>query len=129
MTLSRWLRDYVYIPLGGSRGSKARTARNILITMVLGGLWHGAAWTFVAASQYLLGIRPEHEGLRVSPCLPAEIPEFTVTRRCRGATYSIHVKNSGKGGRAQLRVNGKPIDGEVVPWARAGASVDIHCVV
>jgi cellobiose phosphorylase len=88
-----------------------------------------AAWTFVAASQYLLGIRPEHEGLRVSPCLPAEIPEFTVTRRCRGATYTIHVKNSGKGGRAQLRVDGEPIDGEVVPWAGAGASVDIHCVV
>jgi D-alanyl-lipoteichoic acid acyltransferase DltB (MBOAT superfamily) len=48
MTLSRWLRDYVYIPLGGGRGSRLTTARNIMITMVLGGLWHGAAWTFVA---------------------------------------------------------------------------------
>jgi alginate O-acetyltransferase complex protein AlgI len=47
MTLSRWLRDYLYIPLGGSAGSEARTVRNIMITMVLGGLWHGAAWTFV----------------------------------------------------------------------------------
>ena len=47
MTLSHWLRDYLYIPLGGSRGSKAATYRNIMITMVLGGLWHGAAWTFV----------------------------------------------------------------------------------
>jgi alginate O-acetyltransferase complex protein AlgI len=47
MTLSRWLRDYVYIPLGGSRGDARRTYRNVLITMVLGGLWHGAAWTFV----------------------------------------------------------------------------------
>jgi D-alanyl-lipoteichoic acid acyltransferase DltB (MBOAT superfamily) len=47
MTLSRWLRDYVYIPLGGSHGSEAATSRNILITMVLGGLWHGAGWTFV----------------------------------------------------------------------------------
>jgi alginate O-acetyltransferase complex protein AlgI len=47
MTLSRWLRDYLYIPLGGNAGSEARTVRNIMITMVLGGLWHGAAWTFV----------------------------------------------------------------------------------
>jgi D-alanyl-lipoteichoic acid acyltransferase DltB (MBOAT superfamily) len=47
MTLSRWLRDYLYIPLGGSRGTNLFTYRNLMITMVLGGLWHGAAWTFV----------------------------------------------------------------------------------
>jgi D-alanyl-lipoteichoic acid acyltransferase DltB (MBOAT superfamily) len=47
MTLSRWLRDYLYIPLGGNRRGPRRTAWNIMITMVLGGLWHGAAWTFV----------------------------------------------------------------------------------
>jgi D-alanyl-lipoteichoic acid acyltransferase DltB (MBOAT superfamily) len=47
MTLSRFLRDYLYIPLGGSRGSRLFTYRNLLITMILGGLWHGAAWTFV----------------------------------------------------------------------------------
>jgi alginate O-acetyltransferase complex protein AlgI len=48
MTLSRWLRDYLYIPLGGSRHGELRTAVNIMITMLLGGLWHGAGWTFVA---------------------------------------------------------------------------------
>ncbi len=47
MTLSRWLRDYLYIPLGGSRKGEVRTYVNLMITMVLGGLWHGAAWTFV----------------------------------------------------------------------------------
>ncbi|MFV0523099.1 MAG: MBOAT family O-acyltransferase [Acidimicrobiales bacterium] len=47
ISLSTWLRDYLYIPLGGSRGSSARTARNLMLTMVLGGLWHGASWTFV----------------------------------------------------------------------------------
>ncbi|MGO9340901.1 MAG: MBOAT family O-acyltransferase [Acidimicrobiales bacterium] len=47
MTLSRWLRDYLYIPLGGNKGSEGRIARNIMITMLLGGLWHGAGWTFV----------------------------------------------------------------------------------
>ena len=47
MTLSSWLRDYLYIPLGGNRGSRRQLYRNIMITMLLGGLWHGAAWTFV----------------------------------------------------------------------------------
>jgi D-alanyl-lipoteichoic acid acyltransferase DltB (MBOAT superfamily) len=47
MTLSRFLRDYLYIPLGGNRGSRLFTYRNLMITMVLGGLWHGAAWPFV----------------------------------------------------------------------------------
>jgi D-alanyl-lipoteichoic acid acyltransferase DltB (MBOAT superfamily) len=52
ISLSTWLRDYLYIPLGGSRGSEARTRRNLLLTMVLGGLWHGAAWTFVLWGVY-----------------------------------------------------------------------------
>jgi len=47
MTLSRWLRDYLYIPLGGNRGSVAFTYRNLFLTMLIGGLWHGANWTFV----------------------------------------------------------------------------------
>jgi alginate O-acetyltransferase complex protein AlgI len=47
MTLSFWLRDYLYISLGGNRGKSWKTYRNLFLTMVLGGLWHGAAWTFV----------------------------------------------------------------------------------
>ena len=47
MSLSRWLRDYLYIPLGGSRRSTMRTYVNLMATMLLGGLWHGASWTFV----------------------------------------------------------------------------------
>jgi len=47
MTLSRWLRDYLYVPLGGNRSGRWRTYRNLMLTMVIGGLWHGAAWTFV----------------------------------------------------------------------------------
>ena len=47
MTLSGWLRDYLFIPLGGSRGGTLFTVRNLLITFLLGGLWHGPAWTFV----------------------------------------------------------------------------------
>jgi alginate O-acetyltransferase complex protein AlgI len=47
MTLSRWLRDYLYIPLGGNRASPKAVYRNLFITFLLGGLWHGAAWTFI----------------------------------------------------------------------------------
>jgi alginate O-acetyltransferase complex protein AlgI len=47
MSLSSWLRDYLFIPLGGSRGTSWTTARNLMVTMALGGLWHGASWTFV----------------------------------------------------------------------------------
>jgi D-alanyl-lipoteichoic acid acyltransferase DltB (MBOAT superfamily) len=47
ISLSSWLRDYLYIALGGNRRGAIRTGRNLMITMLLGGLWHGAAWTFV----------------------------------------------------------------------------------
>ncbi|KAB0613642.1 MBOAT family O-acyltransferase [Campylobacter hyointestinalis] len=47
MTLSRFLRDYIYIPLGGNRGGVASTYRNLLLTFLIGGLWHGAGWTFI----------------------------------------------------------------------------------
>ena len=59
ISLSTWLRDYLYIPLGGSKGGRLSTYRNLMLTMVLGGLWHGAAWNFVAWGTYqgaLLGI-------------------------------------------------------------------------
>jgi alginate O-acetyltransferase complex protein AlgI len=61
MTLSRFLRDFLYIPLGGSRGSRLMTYRNLMITMTLGGLWHGAAWTFVLWGAYNgVGLVLEH---------------------------------------------------------------------
>lgn len=47
ISLSTWLRDYLYIPLGGNRGGELRTCRNLMLTMLLGGLWHGASWMFV----------------------------------------------------------------------------------
>lgn len=52
ISLSSWLRDYLYIPLGGNRGGLVKTQRNLLITMLLGGLWHGANWTFVLWGAY-----------------------------------------------------------------------------
>src|SRR5260370_22374829 len=52
ISLSHWLRDYLYISLGGSRGGTLLTYRNLMLTMILGGLWHGAAWTYVVWGIY-----------------------------------------------------------------------------
>jgi D-alanyl-lipoteichoic acid acyltransferase DltB (MBOAT superfamily) len=47
MTLSRFLRDYIYIPLGGSKSGEFKTLRNLVLTFLIGGIWHGAGWTFI----------------------------------------------------------------------------------
>ena len=61
ITLSRYLRDFLYIPLGGNRKGRARTYVNLMITMTLGGLWHGAAWTFVLwGALHGAGLSVEH---------------------------------------------------------------------
>jgi alginate O-acetyltransferase complex protein AlgI len=66
ISLSSWLRDYLFVPLGGSRHGARLTAENLLITMTLGGLWHGASWTFVAWGAYhgvLLILRRAFQGV------------------------------------------------------------------
>jgi alginate O-acetyltransferase complex protein AlgI len=61
MTLSRFLRDFLYIPLGGNRKGRLMTYRNLMLTMVLGGLWHGAGWTFIAWGAFHgAGLATEH---------------------------------------------------------------------
>jgi cellobiose phosphorylase len=86
-----------------------------------------AAWNYVAIAHHMLGVRPELDGLRVSPCIGPEIPSFTVTRRCRGATYRIRVTNALKHDGPQLVVDGTAIEGTLVPYAAAGATVEIEC--
>jgi alginate O-acetyltransferase complex protein AlgI len=86
MTLSRWLRDYVYIPLGGSRDSRWRTYRNLMITMAVGGLWHGAGWTFVLwGTLHGVGLVADHwrAGRRRAQGLPeqADTPRAVVVQR------------------------------------------------
>jgi alginate O-acetyltransferase complex protein AlgI len=92
MTLSRWLRDYLYIPLGGdsSRSGKPRwlTYRNLFLTMLLGGLWHGAKWTFVTWGALngllLLSERAWHEARGTKPKKAAEMG--VLERAARSAT-------------------------------------------
>ena len=65
ISLSRWLRDYLYIPLGGNRGGRLKMYRNLMITMLLGGLWHGASWTFVAWGAFHGAIQVLYRALRI----------------------------------------------------------------
>lgn len=81
-----------------------------------------SSWMYQSSTKYILGIRPEHTGIRLDPCVPKDWKEFSVERKCRGATYSITVKNpSGKSkGITSLTVDGKPVEGAVIPYFTDG---------
>ena len=114
---------YVYSQMvAGKDAPRQGEAKNAWLTGT-------AAWNFVAVTQYILGVRPEHDGLLVSPSLPKSIPTVTITRRCRGATYTITVKNGGTGGTPRLTVDGRALTGSLVPYAPAGAKVTVVCEV
>jgi cellobiose phosphorylase len=87
-----------------------------------------AAWNYVAVTQWILGIRPEHEGLRVDPVPPAAWGSFVVTRRYRDATYRIEVRKAvgGTGRVTSLVVDGVRIEGNVIPPAPAGRTVEVE---
>ncbi|MEI6265368.1 MAG: MBOAT family O-acyltransferase [Sphingobacteriia bacterium] len=79
ITLSAWLRDYLYIPLGGNRNGKFKTYRNLMITMLLGGLWHGANWTFVAwggLHGFYLWVEKAILDARKETSKPSFVPKF-----------------------------------------------------
>jgi N,N'-diacetylchitobiose phosphorylase len=81
-----------------------------------------AAWSYVSATQYILGLRPEVDGLRIDPCIPSTWKGFKATRRFRGKTISIEVKNPDavcQGVRA-LTLNGEPLSGNLVPADKLG---------
>jgi cellobiose phosphorylase len=120
------LEPYVYAQMiAGKDAVRHGEAKNSWLTGT-------AAWNFVAVSQYLLGVRPDFDGLRVHPCMGGEVGKFTVTRKCRGAEYRINVKNSGQSGSSgapRLTVDGKPIAGDLVPYAKPGSTVIVDCEV
>ena len=117
------LEPYVYAQMiAGKDAPRHGEAKNSWLTGT-------AAWNFVAISQYLLGVRPDYEGLRIQPCIGKDVPSFSITRKCRGAEYKINIKNSGGAGTAKLKVDGKPITGNLVPYAVAGSTVVIDCEV
>ena len=93
-----------------------------------------AAWNFVAITQWILGIRPELDGLRIDPVIPSAWPGFTATRRYRGATYEITVRRartlySGLAEGAGTVVNGQRVVGTLLPLAVAGETVSVEVIL
>jgi len=81
-----------------------------------------AAWNYVAITQWILGIRPEYDGLRVDPCIPSAWKGFKAVRRFRGKLIRISVYNEQKvcKGVARMRMNGREIQGNFIPFDLLG---------
>jgi cellobiose phosphorylase len=79
-----------------------------------------AAWNYVAITQWILGIRPTYDGLRVAPVMPSAWSGFEAVRSYRGVRYVIHVQRKGPGNDVRLEVDGKVIEGTVIPLPAAG---------
>ncbi len=86
-----------------------------------------AAWTFVNVSQHILGVYPTHQGLSIDPCVPRGFGDFTLTRKFREATYNIKVTNPDnvEKGVKSLTVDGKSIEGCIVPYVKGKAIYDV----
>ncbi|HEY2981285.1 MAG TPA: glycosyl transferase [Anaerolineales bacterium] len=74
-----------------------------------------AAWNYVAITQHILGIRPTQDGLQISPVIPEDWPGFTAQRKYREVSYDVTVKRAGPGNAVKLIVDGKPLQGQIVP--------------
>jgi cellobiose phosphorylase len=102
---------YVFAQMiAGKEAFKPGEAKNSWLT-------GAAAWTYVAASQHILGIRPDFNGLCIDPCIPAAWKELKITRKFRNATYEINIQNPrGKNcGVNEMTIDGKKIAGNIAP--------------
>jgi cellobiose phosphorylase len=79
-----------------------------------------AAWNYYAVTQFILGIRPTYQGLMVAPAIPVKWTEFSVSRIFQGVHYSISVKREGKGHNVRLIVDGRKVEGNVIPIPPTG---------
>ena len=74
-----------------------------------------AAWNYYAITQWILGIRPAYDGLQIAPAIPERWSGFRAVRRFRGVTYNVSVRRAGPGNKVKLTVDGRPVEGDVVP--------------
>ena len=86
-----------------------------------------AAWMWYTVSEFILGIQPDYEGLRIDPCLPSAAKEYTVKRRFRGALYHIHVVNPDghQKGVKRISLDGKAVSGTLVLWSEGEHQVEV----
>jgi cellobiose phosphorylase len=82
-----------------------------------------AAWNWYAVTQFILGIKPDYNGILIDPCIPSTMSEYTVTRRFRGAKYTITILNPDGvcRGIKSINLNGQPLSGNIIPTQREGS--------
>ncbi len=115
------MEPYVYSQMIAGKAAKRHgEAKNSWLTGT-------ASWNFVAITQWILGIHPDYNGLRIDPRIPARWDGFTVNRVFRGTTYKVTVQNPDhvSSGIKQVSVNGKTIEGNVVPVGKEGETVEV----
>ncbi|MBW6499607.1 MAG: glycosyl transferase, partial [Bacteroidales bacterium] len=116
---------YVYSQMiAGKEAFKPGEAKNSWLTGT-------AAWNFHAISQYILGIKPAYDGLVIDPCIPPHLSNFSVTRKFRGATYNIMVKNPAGSmkGISSITVDGQPLYGNKLPLLESGCQCRVEVIM
>lgn len=115
---------YVYSQMiAGKDAFKPGEAKNSWLTGT-------AAWNYYAITQFILGIKPDYNGLEINPCIPSDWKGFEVTRKFRDATYLINIKNTGVNrGVKSIIVNGKALSGNIIPLQPAGSVNKIEVVL
>ena len=90
-----------------------------------------ASWNFYAISQYILGIRPEYDGLLVDPCIPASWKGFSITRKFRGATYQIEIENPNRKSKGiqSVLIDGKPHASNIIPVFPKGTEHKVKIIL
>jgi cellobiose phosphorylase len=119
------MEPYVYSQMiAGKDASRFGEAKNSWLTGT-------ASWNFIAISQYILGIKPEFDGLKVDPCIPKAWDGYTVTREYRGDTYKITVKNPNhvSSGVAKVTVDNKEISGNILPLFGDGKQHEVEVIL
>ncbi|MEJ2258061.1 MAG: hypothetical protein P8X98_13895 [Woeseiaceae bacterium] len=117
----RRLEPYVYAQMvAGKEAQKPGEAKNSWLTGT-------AAWNFHAIAEHILGIKPDYDGLRIEPCIPRDWSGYVVTRRFRGATYTIRIDNSSGTGKGikSMRVDGVPVEGSLVEAVAPGSKCEV----
>jgi len=116
---------YVYCQMiAGKEAFKPGEAKNSWLSGT-------ASWNFYAITQYILGVKPDYDGLSINPCIPTKWDGFKMTRKFRGATYKIEVSNPDhiSKGVKQVRVNGKEISSNIVPILEKGKTHTVKVIM
>jgi len=116
---------YVYSQMTAGRDAvRAGEAKNSWLTGT-------ASWSFISIAQAILGVKPQFNGLEIYPCIPKDWSEYSVTRKFRGKTYRIQVQNPDhvSVGIKELRVNGDPIKGSIIPLDLPGDEFNVNVIM